>query len=83
MSPSQMYIVLAIVALAASALVFFFIGRKKPRARFSKLAVLGLALIVAGIIFGESRLVGYSLIGAGVLLAVVDVVRKLKKLRNY
>jgi hypothetical protein len=64
------------VALAIIAVMVIFIGKKKQQTRLSKLAALSFSLVIAGIIFGESRLVGYSLIGAGVLLAVVDIFRK-------
>jgi hypothetical protein len=43
------------------------------------LAGLAFAFIIAGIIFGDSRLVGYSLIGVGDLIAIMDIVIKLKK----
>jgi hypothetical protein len=82
MSSSQIYIAIAIAALAVIAVVYFFIVRKKPQAKFSKLAGLAMVLILAGIIFGESRVVGYGLIGAGVLLAIVDIVRKMRKIQR-
>jgi hypothetical protein len=34
------------------------------------------AFVLAGLIFGESRLLGYSLLGVGVLLAIVDMIVK-------
>jgi len=38
-----------------------------------------MALVVLGIIFGVSdRLIGYSFIGAGVLLSVIDIIKNLK-----
>jgi len=38
------------------------------------LLALGPTLVVLGIIFGDDRLVGYSFIGAGVVVAVVAAV---------
>jgi len=34
--------------------------------------MLGMTMIVLGIIFGDSRWVGYPLMGLGVLLAIID-----------
>jgi hypothetical protein len=48
---------------------------KKP----SNLAILGMPVVVLGIIFGDDRLIGYSFIGVGVLIAVVDAIRNRKR----
>jgi hypothetical protein len=79
MNESQIYIAISVVILAIIATMVVFIGKKKQQARLSKFAVLSFVFILAGIIFGESRLVGYSLIGVGVLFAAIDIIRKLKK----
>jgi hypothetical protein len=36
-------------------------------------------VVVLGIIFGDDRLIGYSFIGVGVLIAVVDAIRNRKR----
>jgi len=59
--------------------VVFFVRGKKKGKKVSLLGGLGLMFVLAGIIFGESRLVGYTLIGIGVLLAVIDIIIKSKK----
>ena len=38
------------------------------------LLALGATLVALGIVFGEDRLVGYSLIGAGVIIAVLAAI---------
>ncbi|HQM56352.1 MAG TPA: hypothetical protein PKZ57_02480 [Methanoregulaceae archaeon] len=73
MDASQGYLAISITILAIVALLLFIAGRKKPREDLSGLVAISLALITAGIVFGENLLVGYSLIGAGVLLAVIDI----------
>ena len=73
MDESQRYLAVSIAILAAVALLLFIAGRKRPREDLSGLVVLSLALITAGIVFGENRLVGYGLIGAGILLAAIDI----------
>ena len=73
MDVSQVYLIISIVVLAVIALLLFVTGRNKPERGISKLAALAFAFIIAGIIFGENPLVGYSLIGVGVILAVIDI----------
>ena len=48
--------------------------------RSLEFATLGSTLVVLGIIFGASdRLIGYSFIGAGVLLSIADAFRLRRK----
>jgi uncharacterized membrane protein len=79
MDASQVYILISIIILALFAIVLNFASRKKPKEGVSKLAALAFAFILAGIIFGEDRLIGYSLLGVGVLLALVDIYCKLRQ----
>jgi hypothetical protein len=78
MSISQIYILIAIVALAAIVIVMI-LTRKRMKKSLSWLSVLAFLFIVAGITFGESRLLGYGLMGAGLALAVIDIFLRLKK----
>jgi hypothetical protein len=48
------------------------------KTRPSRGAFLAFPLIVAGILFGENRLIGYGLMGAGILLAFIDIVVRYK-----
>jgi uncharacterized membrane-anchored protein YitT (DUF2179 family) len=73
MDAYPVYIIISIVILALVAIFMYFASRKKSKKGLSRLAALSFAFIIAGIIFGEDRLVGYSLLGVGVLLAVVDI----------
>ncbi len=78
MSNSTIYTAIAIVALAIiAALVFFVRGRRKEQG-MTPLAGVAFACVIAGILFSADRLVGYSLMGLGVLLAVVDMLNKAK-----
>jgi uncharacterized membrane protein len=79
MDASQVYILISIIILALVAIVLSFASRKKPKEGLSKLAALAFAFIIAGIIFGEDLLIGYSLLGVGVLLALVDIFYKLRQ----
>jgi hypothetical protein len=45
----------------------------------SNLLILGMTCVVLGIIFGDERVLGYSFIGVGVLLSVIDAIRNRKQ----
>ena len=68
------WIAISIIALVLI-VVFLLIGRGKQYKKPSNLAILGMSLVVLGIIFGDDRLIGYSFMGAGVVLSVIDIVR--------
>jgi predicted Kef-type K+ transport protein len=50
--------------------------------RSQELMTLGSTLVILGIVFGEDRLIGYSFIGAGVLLSIINAFRLKKKTRT-
>ena len=77
MNASQIYIAISIVVLALIAILVFFIGKNKKEKKLSKLAGLSFAFIIAGIVFGEDRFLGYSLMGFGVILAIIDIIKKM------
>jgi len=78
MNTSQIYIAISIVVLAAIALLVIFLGKSKKENRLTPLAGIAFGFILAGIIFGDNRLIGYSLLGIGVIIAVIDMFKKLK-----
>jgi len=65
-----LYIGISIAAFIAI-LVLLVLNRRKIN-RISTLNMLGMTMIVLGIIFGDSRWISYSLIGVGVILAIID-----------
>jgi asparagine N-glycosylation enzyme membrane subunit Stt3 len=73
------------IAIAISALVvimvLLLISRRKENQLInpSNLLVLGMSFVVLGIIFGDERVIGYSFIGIGVLLSVIDAIRNRKQ----
>jgi len=79
MNSSQIYIAISIVVLAIIALLVFFLNKNKKDKKFTPLAGLAFGFILAGIVFGDDRLIGYSLIGVGVILAIIDIFKKLKR----
>jgi uncharacterized membrane protein len=78
MEASTIYVVIALVALAII-FVLFFIPREKRKSQLTPLAGLAFGFILAGIFANESRVVGYGLMGIGVILAIADIIVKAKK----
>ncbi len=68
------WIAISIVALVII-VVLLLTGRGTQYRKPSNLAILGMSLVVLGIIFGDSRTIGYSFIGVGVLLSAIDAIR--------
>jgi hypothetical protein len=68
------WIAISIVALVVI-VVLLLIARKRQYQQPSNLAIVGICLVVLGIIFGDSRAIGYSFIGVGVLLSVMEAIR--------
>ena len=78
MEASQIYVLISIIVLLIIALLVIFVKKKKQK-RLTPLAGLALVFVLAGIVFGDSRAVGYGLMGIGVLLAIIDMVIKSRK----
>jgi hypothetical protein len=79
MEASQIYILISIIILLIIAVIFIFVKKQKKQKAITPLAAFSLMFVLLGIIFGENRLIGYSLIGIGILLAIIDIFRKSKK----
>ncbi len=77
MSVPEVYLATALVVLAIIVMIIFWIRRKEYRV--SPLISLAFAFVVAGILFGENRLMGYGLMGVGIILGVVEWVRWRKR----
>ena len=79
MNTAQIFIALSIAVLAVIALLVFIIGKSRRGNRLTPLAGLAYGFIVAGIVFSDDRLIGYSLMGVGVILAIIDIIKKLRQ----
>ena len=79
MNSTQIYIAVAIVVLAVIALAILFLRKDKKDRKISQMTWLAFAFILAGIVFSDEKWVGYSLIGVGVILSVVDIIIKSKR----
>jgi len=69
--------IVALVVIVALLLISRRGGRQYPRP--SNLALVGMSMVVLGIIFGDDRLIGYSFIGVGIIISVVDAIFSRKK----
>ena len=76
---ATIYVLIVIIAVAGVFALVFVRGRGKRRNRLTPLAGLAFVFVVAGILFGDHRLIGYGLMGVGVALAVIDIVRRSKR----
>lgn len=77
---AQVYVLVATVVLAVVAVLATRMGRGGRIGHLTPLAGIAFAFVIAGALFGDSRLLSYGLIGAGIALAVVDIVRRLHSL---
>jgi hypothetical protein len=78
MNITQVYIVISIAVLAVIALLFILTGKSRMQNRLTPLAGIAFGFILIGIVFGDDRYIGYSLMGIGVIIAVIDMFRRLK-----
>lgn len=70
------YLAIGVAVLVAMLAMVFLSGRKEGQKRLSPLAGLAFAFVIAGIAFGEARLLGYMLLTIGLLLAMADIAQK-------
>ena len=70
------YITTSIVALLLIAGVVLQRRKDTDKQTFTALAALAFVFVIAGITFNEDRLIGYSLIGFGILVAIIDIIQQ-------
>ena len=78
MYTSQIYLAVSVGVLVIVALLTFLVRGERRENRLTSQASLAFGFILAGILFGDERLIGYSLLGVGVILAVYDMFKRLK-----
>lgn len=80
---SQFYVLIGIIVFAIIAVVVI-LNRKKVKRPLSRLAWFAFVFVLAGIIFNSNQYIGYGLMGIGVILAIIDIIKKekLKKLEK-
>lgn len=81
MDASQIYILISIVGFLIITVVMIFVrreGEAKSKKIITPLTSLAFGFVLTGIIFSPIRLVGYSLMGIGIVFAIVDMVERLR-----
>jgi len=76
MGSSQVYVLISLLVLAIVAVLVFLVRNDSRANRLTPLAITAFAFVIAGIVFGDNKVLGYSLIGVGIALAVADILRK-------
>ena len=76
MDISLPYVSLTVGALLIILILVFIVKRGKPAEKLTPLASLAFGFILAGFLFGAVKLIGYTFLLTGVIIAVVDVTRK-------
>jgi hypothetical protein len=76
MSDTAVYVAVAFGVLALLAVGAIVVWRRDGSASITPLAGLAFGCVVCGIVFGDDRVVGYGFFAAGIILAVIDMVRR-------
>lgn len=74
MEISNIYIIIALVVMAVIVLLAIYTCEMRKQNKPSKIAIFAILLVISGIVFGDDRWIGYSLIGAGIILAIIDII---------
>lgn len=71
------YLYIWLCALVLVVILAVFLLRREKFTRLSGLSAVALGLIVIGIVFSDSgRVIGYSLMGAGILFSIIDIINR-------
>ncbi len=73
MTTSTAFKLISIIVIVIVAVLVFFVSKNRVENHLTPLASLAFGFILAGILFGEIRYLGYGLMGVGVIIAVIDI----------
>lgn len=76
MNAAQVYIVVALVVMVVIAVLLYAFTKDKRAHKVHPLTGLAFALILAGMLFRENQIFSYGLMGAGIIAAVIDMVKR-------
>jgi len=79
MPAGTIFLVLSILALVTIVAFVFLSKRASERQRLSPLTGIAFAFIISGMLFEDNRLIGYILLGVGIIFAVADIIVKAQK----
>ena len=74
MNAISIYLAIGIIAGLAIAMNLIFFYNRQDKG-LSRLPGLAFAFVIAGIFLGGQRIMGYSLLGVGVILALIDIIQ--------
>jgi drug/metabolite transporter (DMT)-like permease len=63
--------------------ILFLASHKRHETRLSRLAALAFAFMIGGLFLSRKEFVGYSLLGVGLVLAIIDIVQKRKQNKSH
>jgi uncharacterized membrane protein YedE/YeeE len=78
MPHGTIFLIISTIAILTAVAFLFLIKKGEHRNKLSSLGGLAFALIIAGILFGENRFIGYGLMAVGVVLSIIDIFIKAK-----
>jgi uncharacterized membrane protein len=78
MPDGTIFLIISTIAILAAVAFLFLIKKGEHRNKIRSLGGLAFALIIAGILFGENRFIGYGLMAVGVVLSIIDIFVKAK-----
>jgi hypothetical protein len=78
MNASKIYLVVTGVCLVIGVIVLYVVRSRRKLNIMTPLTGLGLGFFLVGVLFGQNQVSGYTFISLGVILAVVDLIRKTK-----
>lgn len=76
MDQIQIYIAIVIIVFAIIALLFLSTEKRAKSKKLTPLTSLAFAFVIASILFEDNRLIGYGLIGVGIIIAFIDTLRE-------
>ena len=76
MTSIKIYILITLIVLFIVAIAVFTTQKGKKTKKISSLVGIAFASILASLLFGQNRILGYSLLGLGILLAVIDIIQR-------
>ena len=79
MEKSQIYIAVIIIVLVIIAIQIFLLRGNKRTKKLSPIAGLAFGFMLIGLYFGEDQLIGYSMMGFGLVLAIIDIFMKYRE----
>ena len=76
MNLSILYVAIVVGALLILAMLAYATVKAGRPGRITLLSALAFIAVLAGIVLGEDQLAGYALIAVGVILALIDILKK-------